>query len=142
MRTHRPRHQPASSRHETVIALAVLSLIAGTGGLAGESLRPKSVTEAVPQAIAEGWLACLVLGAIGLLWSMLKHDRLDALLIEWPAFLLIGAGGLVYGACLAASGSGSGFVAMTTYLIYGGACIWRAVRIRLYLRYLRSATSE
>lgn len=136
------RHQPASSRHETVIALAILSLIAGTGGLAGESLRPKSVTEAVPHLVAVAWLLCLVLGAIGLLWSILKHDRLDALLIEWPAYLLIGTGGLVYAACLAANGSGSGFVALTTYLIYGGACVWRAIRIMLYLRYLRVATSE
>jgi hypothetical protein len=128
---------PASSRHEIVLALAGASIMSGLGSLFGPDIRPLTVIQYVPSWVAVGWYLILAAGGAGLLISAVWRDRLDALLIEWPAYLMLGGGALVYGMCLVAAGRGTAFVAATGYLFYAGASLTRTCRILLYVNYLR-----
>lgn len=128
---------PASSRHEIVLALAGASIMSGLGSLLGPDIRPRTVIQYVPSWVAVGWYLILAMGGVGLLISAAWRDRLDALLIEWPAYLMLGGGALVYGMCLIAAGKGTAFVAATGYVFYAGACLTRTTRILLYVNWLR-----
>lgn len=134
-------HPPASNRHEIVLALAGASVMSGFGTLVGPDVRPASVISAVPHWVALLWFAILALGGIALLLSAAWSDRLDALLIEGPAYLMLGGGALLYASCLIAAGQGTSFVAATGYTFYALASLTRTTRIALYVRYIRQTAS-
>lgn len=123
-----PKGLLASSRHELVIGIAAVFFIGGIGGLVPD-LRPKTVVELVPHVVGVTWLLCLAVGGALLLVSVVLRDRISALLLEAPAFLLIGAGAVVYGIALLARWQGTTWLAEVTYLILGASCLWRMVRV-------------
>lgn len=131
--THVP---PISSRHEIVLALAVASVISGGGGLAHSGLKPVSVAQFVPAPFLQAWYAILILGGVALVVAAFWPDRLDVLLLEGPAWLLLGTGSLVYGVCLVGVGHGTAFVAACGYLGYAVASLVRFARISLFVRWL------
>lgn len=125
----------ASSRHELVIGIALLFFVGGVGGLV-PGLAPKTVVEIVPHPVTVAWLLCLVVGGGLLLLSVVLPDRITALLVEWPAYLLIGVGALVYGAAILTRWQAQAWLAEVTYLILGASCMWRAVRVILKVRHI------
>jgi hypothetical protein len=127
----------ASSRHELVIGIALVFFIGGIGGLV-PGLSPQAVTEIVDHRVTVAWLLCCVAGGGLLLVSDLLPDRRTALLVEWPAFLLVGGGAIVYGSALLARWQGTAWLAEVTYLILGAACLWRSVRVILKVRQSRA----
>lgn len=128
---------PVSSRHEIVLVLAGSSVLSGLAGLLGPDIRPETVIRAVPHPVVLVWFVSLVAGGAGLLFSAFVRDRLDALLTEWPSYMMLGCSAMVYGLCLVAGGRGTSFMAATAYLAYGIASLVRTSRILLYLNYLR-----
>lgn len=130
-------HPPVSNRHEVVLALAGASTMSGIGGLTGPDLRPTSVIQTVDHRIVLAWFGILIIGGIALLVSAAWPNRLDALLIEGPAYLLLGTGAAVYAVALMVVGHGTGFVAGTGYTMYAAASLVRVVRISVYIHYLR-----
>lgn len=127
----------ASSRHELVIGIALVFFIGGIGGLV-PGLSPAAVTEIVDHRVTVAWLLCCATGGGLLLISDLLPDRRTGLLVEWPAFLLIGGGAIVYGSALLARWQGTAWLAEVTYLILGAACLWRAARVILKVRQSRA----
>lgn len=134
---YRQKHILASSRHELVVGIAALFLVGGIGGLV-PGLAPRTVVELVPHWTGLLWLWCLILGGGGLLLSVFLPDRVTALRLEWPAYLFIGVGALVYGAALLSRWQGTTWLAEVTYLILGSACVWRAVHVLVRLRSARA----
>jgi hypothetical protein len=130
-------YPPVSSRHEIVLALAGASIMSGIGALVGPDIRPRTVIQFVPPILAYVWYVILAAGGLALLLSAVWKDRLDALLVEAPAYLMLGGGALVYGVCLIGAGNGTAFVAATGYLMYAAASLIRALRIGLYVNWLR-----
>lgn len=127
---------PISSRHEIVLALAGASIMSGGVALFHPAARPLTILQFVPPAFLFVWYIVLFAGGIALLVSAFWRDRLDALLIEGPAYLLLGTGALVYAICLIGAGKGTAFVAATGYFMYALASIARTARIALYLHWL------
>lgn len=135
-------YPPVSSRHEIVLALAGASILSGSGALLHPSARPITIVQFVPQGFLVLWYLVLLGGGAALLLSAFWRDRLDALLIEGPAYLLLGTGALVYGVCLVAAGKGSAFVAATGYGMYAIASLVRTLRITLYRRWLATLAPQ
>lgn len=129
-------YPPVSSRHEIVLALAGGAILSGSGALIHPGARPVTIVQFVPHAFLIAWYLVLAGGGAALLISAFWRDRLDALLIEGPAYLLLGTGALVYAICLVGAGHGSAFVAATGYGMYALASLVRTARITLYLRFL------
>lgn len=131
---------PISSRHEIVLALAGASIMSGGVALFHPGARPTTILQFVPPAFLVIWYLVLFFGGLALIVSAFWRNRLDALQIEGPAYLLLGTGAMVYAICLIGAGHGSAFVAATGYLMYALAALARTARILLYLRWLGHLT--
>lgn len=128
------KNPPVDSRHELVVALALIFFIGGMSGAFLRWTRPQTVVDLVPTWVAVFWLFDLIIGGFGLMYSIFVKDRIDALIYEWPSVLYISVGALVYGLALATKGTATAFFACVTFSVLGVMCLARAVRVMRYLR--------
>lgn len=124
--------KPTSSRHEYVVAMALLFVISGMAGLLKHDARPESVVQLVPTWLTLAWLLVLLIGGITMLGAMVWPNQDEALGIEWPAYVAVGGGALIYGLALAQLTPAS-FVATVTYMMIATLSVLRAARIVVYI---------